>query len=250
MARITYTGIVQNITGSIGGLTFQKNSSGYIVRLRPIQKKGLSENQQATINKSFNLNVEYHKLTVFNKELWNDYALLYEKTNKFGQIKKNSGFNWFVSINSIRILAGNTIAITPPAHDLAYPIPNYQVYINAGRLLIEFETLFTPNNNVLSIWLSKPTQITSKKISSKLFNIAIFNNTDYHIIDITSFFENYFQLPNFFTEIYNIYSLTCLIHTIEKNSGLISVAKQATFKTDNAQEGISFWSINTDFRIN
>jgi len=73
MARITY-GLITDIRGSIGGLTFQKNASGAIVRLkstRVINPSNLLANQQRLLASIVAL---WFTLTNDQKNAWNALA--------------------------------------------------------------------------------------------------------------------------------------------------------------------------------
>src|SRR3972149_7623759 len=111
MARITFT--LGTIKGSIGGLTFQGNTSGSIIRQRPAPRKSSTLKQQASHANFLFLLKAWQDIAQDDRDLWNTYASLHEKINKTGESKLLTGMNWFISVNSQQYSQTATLIETP-----------------------------------------------------------------------------------------------------------------------------------------
>ena len=148
MARIQFGALITEITGSIGGFTFQKNRSGSIVRLRPSGTKKVSEKQSVQRAKHLSFLSLWQNLTFLQKSSWNDFAVLHPKINSFGQEKVLSGLNWFESVNQNLQAIGQSIVSVPPVYALPTAPENYVFIVSAT----EFKIIFQPS---LTIWAKK-----------------------------------------------------------------------------------------------
>lgn len=103
MAKVTYTAIVSDISGSLAGSTFKRTKSGGIIlnKPRPRQTKTTAQYDKRRILLSLSQN--WQTLSTTNKELWNEYASLSNY--------RQSGYNAFLQLN-IRLLAANNVNLT------------------------------------------------------------------------------------------------------------------------------------------
>lgn len=122
MARVIYGSIITDIKGSIGGITFQKNGSGQIARLKPRKIKTNTQAQRNQQPRLKEVQREWNKLSLANKILWNDFASVNDKIGLDGQAKKLTGYQWFLTINENRLLFEDSILSTPPTYEIVNPI--------------------------------------------------------------------------------------------------------------------------------
>lgn len=100
--------------GSIGGCTYSKNRFGAFVRNRAIPTNPQSGFQSAVRNYFAGLASDWRNtLTPTQRASWDDYALLTPKT-KYGEQYTPLGINWFVAINSLRLLGSFAQLNTAP----------------------------------------------------------------------------------------------------------------------------------------
>lgn len=138
MARINYTGIVESITGKLGGTVFQKNLSGFIIRARgAVLKQRTTKQQNAIADLLFYLG-QYQQATIEEKISWNEFAALHTRVNPYGRIVKLNGVNWFCSINKNRSLCGVGNTLTPPAYTLPDEMPTFTTILELDNFMCSY----------------------------------------------------------------------------------------------------------------
>jgi len=184
MARIVYT--IGEMMGSVGGLTFQRNSSGKIVRFRPTVGKKSTRKQQASHLSHNNLLRGWQGLTLSQKIEWNDYAGTYTKINKFGQEKQLTGANWYSSVNFWRNILSLSELVTPPTHDLPESPPNFSIEITDNSISINFLDAHDYVDSPVIIWASVPTLRNSNSINQVRKYVTIVSATPTNPLNITT----------------------------------------------------------------
>lgn len=122
MARIIYGSIITDIKGSIGGITYQKNGSGTIARLKPRKTKTNTQKQRDQQPRLKEVQRNWNELSLTNKVLWNDFASVNNKIGLDGNEKVLTGYQWFVTINQNRLLLSRSILLVPPVYEIVNPI--------------------------------------------------------------------------------------------------------------------------------
>lgn len=187
MARIVYT--VGEIFGSIGGLTFQRNSSGKIVRMRPtVGKKSTSKQQRSHLTQN-NLLRGWQLLTNTQKNSWNDYASVWMKQNKFGQEKQLTGQNWYTSVNYMRKILSLSELTDPPAHDLPESPPTFTLQLSATEIKINFTSAHDYADSPVIVWVTIPTRKISNSINQIRKFALIIDSEPADPLDITAEWE-------------------------------------------------------------
>jgi len=97
MARITYTAIVSNISGTVAGSTFKRNKSGGIILNRPHPKQTRTDAQYDKRRILSLLSGCWQNITTTNKELWDEYASITKQ--------RQSGFNAYLGMNMVLLSA-------------------------------------------------------------------------------------------------------------------------------------------------
>lgn len=187
MARIVYT--LGELKGSIGGVTFQNNASGHIVRQRPIVRKSSTIKQQASHASHQNLLHEWDLLTVTEKDLWNAFALVHTKVDKFGQTKSLTGANWFLSVNYMRLLMSLSILTSPPAYSVPSPAPTFTIQLFPDKILIFINPTYSTVSSNLIIWGALPTTRVMPTINRIRKYITIITAPFSNPFDITTAWE-------------------------------------------------------------
>jgi hypothetical protein len=142
MAKIIYSVPVSELTGSIGGVTFQRNSSGFIARSKPNRKVNPSNFQSAAqMAVSSTINA-WHNLPVESREGWNQLASDQPHVTPWGALRNLNGYQQFLS-NNLNLKALNSTPISvapiydpPPAPDVfTVEFSQTQILINLGAPL-------------------------------------------------------------------------------------------------------------------
>jgi hypothetical protein len=187
MARIVYT--IGEIFGSIGGLTFQRNRSGKIVRTRPtVGKKSTTPQQNAHI-KHTQLLQEYQNLTLEQKQQWDTYAATFPKINKFGQEKTLTGQNWYESINFWRKALALPTLSTPPPHTLPQSPPDFDIEITETQLKLKPTQPHNYTDSPVIVWVSIPTSRATNSINQQRKFALIITEDPGSEINITTEWE-------------------------------------------------------------
>lgn len=222
MARILYGGGVTAIRGSIGGLTFQNNTSGNIVRARPHLSKASTKKQSATHVQLQTLQHAWQQITSDQQEAWNTYGTTWTKINKFGQVKTLTGSNWFVSVNFMRLAMSLSILADPPVHDIPPSPPEFGITFTPTELFFNYVSAFDFVNNALILSTTTPTRTASLSINRIRKQVVIWTADPGSPADITSLWEAATQMQfdpvNTFPNA-NIYF--CL-QSVTKASGITS----------------------------
>lgn len=114
MARIKYTAIVDQIEGSIGGTTFQKNQYGFSVRRKPNMtnpNRTLQERQKPIIA---NATRAWRGMTSTQRDAWATFASNNPQAIHSDPNVAMSGYAVFVRLNVFRQLSGMSLYTSAP----------------------------------------------------------------------------------------------------------------------------------------
>lgn len=188
MAKIVYT--LGTVKGSIAGLTFQGNRSGYIVRRRPQVHKSSTQKQTLAHSKLQHWLYEWQQLTSSQQMAWNTFALAHPKPNKFGELKSLTGANFFMSCNYMTDLTGVGLITDPPVYALPDAAPTFTLIATVDALKINYTSSFDYTDQSLIIWATPPTTRNTATIN-QLRKFVLINNSDpSNPQDITSAWES------------------------------------------------------------
>lgn len=165
MARIRYSGLVQDISGSIGGTTFQRNAFGSTIRSKPTPVKSLTASQQASRVYMSQCITLWNGLSVANRALWDRAVSYYIVFSKFNKTSLLTGRALFIKYNLIRLRAGLSVMTT-----FDYLTPVYHAYTwslnkhvpNGNYLLLDQD--LQDNNHILLARFSLPLVATSRSM--------------------------------------------------------------------------------------
>jgi hypothetical protein len=190
MARVTYGPEVTELAGSIGGVTFQKNASGNVARLRPNPTVNPTSLQAGYQTNMAYLVSFWPTLSQANKDLWDAFALAHDHTTPWGEIKTLSGYQWFLSVNLNRLVEITTPLPSPPAWTAHPPPTAFLLSHTDAAFYITFTPALTFPDD-LAIYMSLPLRQSSLKLRRSLFySHYLHDQTDllYHSLRIP--FEN------------------------------------------------------------
>jgi hypothetical protein len=194
MARVTYGAAITELQGSIGGITFQRNASGSIARLRP--KKPLVSNarqiaRQVPLSQLLGI---WQSLTQGDIDDWNDLAAAHDHVNAWGETKTLSGFQWFMSYNLNLHTIGAAYVDTPAA----YAAPTQPNPITCTATDAQFRASFgaaqaTGGDKVL-LYASPPIQQFSLKNRRLNRLLGVVNGGSITYFDLMDLYEAVFNL--------------------------------------------------------
>jgi hypothetical protein len=179
MARIVYSGLIQEIGGSVGGSTFQRNAFGHTIRSKAIASKSLSDRQQESRLWMSQVIAAWNALSAADKAIWDRAVSFYFQFAKRNGTSLLTGRTLFLKYNLVRLQAGLSILTTfnylsPIFHNYIFSVYNV---VSTYNCIATDQTLVSSNHWLLAS-LSAPLTITS---SSKLCNIKVCKITDFDI---------------------------------------------------------------------
>jgi len=167
MARVTYGGGVSEFKGSIGGVTFQRNTSGPIIKLRTIFPVNPSPFQSPKQQRLSFLVSSWSLLSQANKDLWDAFALAHDHTTPWGDVKTLSGYQWFLSVNLYRLIHHSTILSSPPTWTAYDPPDQFTIECTSTYIKV----LWDPGYDATSLmaYVSLPLRQSSLKLRRPMF---------------------------------------------------------------------------------
>jgi hypothetical protein len=190
MARVIYGGGVTEFIGSIGGTTFQSNSSGFIVRKKPIYKLRRTTIQANQINSFVNLSQQYRILSALDKSDWQNFAAANQFTDVFNNVKTITGINYFNSINTFRLIKGLSVLLTPPAFTLPTAFPAYSLTINSNTLVIDTAGTWGTASETVMLFGTRASNSKTSNLNRNLLFLGSFAGNVLNPRNITSIWES------------------------------------------------------------
>ena len=231
MARIIYT--LGELKGSIGNLTFQNNHSGKIVRQRPRVKSTSTIKQQESHQRLQLYLKAWQGLTDTQRDNWNSFASVHTKENKFGQLKKLTGENWFISVNISSGLYTGITFYDPPPYNLPQPVPSFEVIATDSDLYLTIADSFNWFLDSIILWTSLPCSKQKPSINQIRKYVLLQYTEPSQPIKFTNDWQNAVQLAwNPTLQFPNSNIFFCL-QTVSKSSGITSplLCKKINTKT-------------------
>lgn len=192
MARIKFSPVVGEISGSIGGSTFQKNRFGFTVRKKPLPPSIISALQYNNRVNMARVISAWAGLTAAQRKAWDNFlsfSAAYARLNKNALL---SGFNLFVRYNIIRLNAGLEIRtalsyVTPPFVPVGLTLelqsPSLPVIIT--------EAIFPGLSSFFTLKMSAPVRPSASFSRVRLLNYVPYQVDD-QIFNCADFFLNNF----------------------------------------------------------
>jgi hypothetical protein len=188
MARVTYGESITEYAGSIGGVTFLRNASGPIAKLRANPPVNPSPGQAYYQQRMAYLISYWPTLSQANKDTWDAHALAHDHTTPWGIPKTLSGYQWFILCNMLR-MHFHTSPINVPSAWVAYsPTDQFTIETSSTYIRVAWVPDYTPTH--LLIYGSLPLRQSSLKLRRSLYYLKYdVAGAPRSNIDLTSDFE-------------------------------------------------------------
>jgi hypothetical protein len=237
MARLTFTSPITSIKGSIGSTTFQQNASGYIARLRPNR---ITTQIKNPLSKFISLSKRLHEwqaLSPTTQALWKTFAVTNSKIDYFGNTKKLTGYNWYVSINNYLETLGISILSSPPVYVSPTLVPAFTFQVNDLGPMLFATTPYNLNNNYLLIFATPPITSVFNIQRSKFRFITYSTTSPVTNINFKTDWQNKFNTT--YPSAASLYRLgiACMIFHVNVITGIASQANFYYDGTDTNQVG-------------
>jgi len=156
MARILYASQVNELKGSIGGLSFHRNAAGTLCRLKPSRVQTATQKQSDAKILFQQAVAAWSNLAWDVQNDWNIFAATQPKVNYWGESKILTGYNWYVSVFINWKLTGGTFPTSPPVWTTPLVVPSFGCSVWSTHFEITWAGLFHFPANYLLIYASPP----------------------------------------------------------------------------------------------
>jgi len=189
MAQVTYGPTITELTGSIGGVTYQKNASGNIAKLRSNPTVNPTSLQAIYHTRLAKLVSFWPTLSQADKDLWNAHALAHDHITSWNETKTLSGYQWFLSCNLYRLNLSSTPLSNPEAWVVYSPAQEFTLEADAESLDIVWDPAYNPTAHLL-FYISLPLRQSSLKMRRSLF-LSVYYDLDINMtrFNIAPYFE-------------------------------------------------------------
>lgn len=171
MARVTYGSGVTELAGSIGGVTYQKNASGNIAKLRANPTVNPTALQAGYQTRMAMLVAYWPTLSQADKDLWNAHAIAHDHTTPWGENKTLSGYQWFLTCNLMRLQREATVRESPAGWLAMSPPNQFTIETSATYIRCAWSPAYDPAW-ALAAYVSLPLRQSSLKLRRSLFYVA------------------------------------------------------------------------------
>lgn len=190
MARVTYGDSITEFAGSIGGVTFLRNASGPIAKLRSNPPVNPSPDQSTYQTRMAMLVAFWPTLSQEDKNAWNVIGADRLHTTPWGETKTLSGFQWFLSCNLTRFLRYDTVLESPSGWVTMFPPDSFTLVATSTYLRAEWSPAYDPPYSLLA-FITLPLRQSSIKLRRSLFFLHYqFDPGALTTYDFTSYFES------------------------------------------------------------
>jgi hypothetical protein len=193
MARVAYGSFITKLSGSIGGSTFQRNSSNDICRSKPLKTRNSTSKQQIRQHSFCNSVVSWNTIDPASKAAWQSFAGLHPKLNYWGDTKQLNGYQFFISCyNYANILSLTPLTLPPVYASVAIPLAPSCI-ISASTFVVYLESLIPVGERAL-IYVSMPLRNTGLNQRKNLYLLAVIHNHSTDEFDLTTEYLSCFNL--------------------------------------------------------
>jgi len=124
MAQLKLSGLVDRISGKIGGSVLGKSSNGDFIRQNAYTKKFASQSQQQQRTKIYEASKLWRNISASNKSAWAAATSDYPYTNKVGDTATYNAYQLFLKLNMNLLLINEPTISTPPTF-VPFVMPTY-----------------------------------------------------------------------------------------------------------------------------
>jgi hypothetical protein len=223
MARVKLSPLITELSGSIGGATFQRNRAGITLRSKPYPKLSTSPLQSLRRSQLMQLHAAYSNLTEIQRNQWIAVTKFVNATCKNNPSASLDYHSLFLKYNYLRLLSGPfpessplpelPDLLTDPEFKL-FPmgIESMSFFIDYNNFTIEFIGAFTPENSWFLFQMSdiKSKNTSFNKSGIKLINFVYeYSGRIHSIYPISYYFNSDFIVGSKFNYSLTWFSLFC-----------------------------------------
>ena len=166
MARVKFSPIVTNISGSVGGVTFQRNKFGHTMRQKPLPPKSATSAQLYIRTLIASLQASWAGLTDVARLQWVRYPDFSGQTIKHDKNVHLSGQGLYIKYQLLLLLMGKPLLTTLNYAPIA-AIPVFSaIQANVASILLRYASAWSDADVFFIFKISSPRSPT-KRFSSR-----------------------------------------------------------------------------------
>ena len=183
MARVKFSPIVTNISGSVGGVTFQRNKFGNTMRRKPLPINPSSTAQYLIRQHMITIQAGWQALTDAQRLQWKRFPDFSGQTIRNDRSVRLSGHALYIKYQMMRLMCGLTLLTTIVYGVLpAFPVFG-KISNEAGLLYVHFTSVVDDTKYFFLLSLSSPRQPSRHFSPSRLrfMKVTYEDNTFYNL---------------------------------------------------------------------
>lgn len=194
MAKVIYSDSIEQLIGSIGGFTFQRNSSGFVAHQKPSKKSFFSQAQNTQQSNLNYLAFVWHSLSIDVKSGWLALAIAHPRVLPGGGVRQLSGVQQFFSNNLNLLSIGEPIILSAPGSAESDAVPPYQLLFFSDSIIMSFSSPYTGVYSNLVVKASPPLRSIPVNGVSNILSLAPGQWLSSTLYDITTPYLNAYNI--------------------------------------------------------
>lgn len=199
MAIVQLGPVVTGIKGSIGGTTFSANRAGTVAKQRLTGKRKMSISQAQAISFANQITYIWNQLPLANKELFNEYAIANTFTDRYGQTKQLTGFQWYKQLCQASGYFAGLGLTEPPAYSLPAALPAITFGFNGAVMLVEWAEPIDTGELYVDLYATPPTR------GAAVTQRGLFRRLDIRSLDYSESFDIQSKYVDVFGDVFGTY---------------------------------------------
>lgn len=204
LALIKMAHIIAEARGAIAGTVFSKNTYGAYLRTKVTPVNRQSTFQQAVRQFLASIAQDWRGLTQAQRNLWNQFAVNFSRTNIFGDSVQLTGFNLFMQLNkNLLEIGASTISDAPTPQDVfGFTSASLDADTTGGGLDVTFAPAIPATDSVIA-YATAPLSQGKDFAKSELRKIAVLTDADTSPVDLAAQYTAKFgALPPIGTKVF------------------------------------------------
>ncbi len=178
MAKVKFGAMMTDARGKLGGQVFSKNRGGAYLRTKVTPVNPQTASQQEVRNRLTAFSQGFRSLTLAQIMSWNSAVVDFQTTDIFGDLKKPTGLNLYVKLNSNIDQAGGAAIDTPPnigdtANSPAVMTAMTATAVGGGAISVVFAPTPVAADNALVLYATRPLSAGKNFVKNEFRQIAV-----------------------------------------------------------------------------
>jgi len=249
MARVQFGTIVTNLSGSIGGTTFSRNTSGAIAKAHLVGKRRTTSKQSVSLSNSLFITNAWVALTPAQRSDFNAYASVNTFLDRYGNVKTLSGFQWFKNLAWNQFYLDASLPVAPSPYEIAAALPSFTFSASVGVMLVEWSTPIDVVTTDVMVFATPPIRGLSDKQRSTFRQLDVRSLDKEVSFDIANSWQSVFDIDLLSLSTSSKFQVSVLIYPVNKSSFVSGSSVFANSNYSPVATGIGAMAIGYTFIV-